>query len=70
MDAVLLVGEVSRHLIGAFEIYVGYDSNYVENRICEGGPYLTHDDITDPNGVEVWCGLWGDYITIVREPAY
>ena len=75
----MLVGEkeLTKQLIGAFEIYVGYDSVYENNEKCKDGPYLVYDpadtnfwNTVQDNGVEAWCGLWGDYVTIVRDPSY
>ena len=72
----MLMGDTdkNRYLVGPFELYVGYSTDYTENSKCKDGPYLV--DGYDPNltyewpaGVEVWCDLIGDYVSLVRDPS-
>ena len=59
-------------LVGGFEVHIGLNSDYSENSKCAGGPYLVcngciRDADTWPGGFEAWCGLKGEYVSIVRD---
>ena len=58
------VTDTNKQLTG-FKIYVGSSTSYEENEECPGGPYST--ERTDGHGVEVWCNLPGQYVSIVRD---
>ena len=63
------------------EIHIGNSSDWSQNPKCAGGPFLDPDDPdvwyyctgTDgemdlwPNGIEQWCNMEGQYVTIVAD---
>ena len=63
------------------EIYIGNDPDYTMNQKCAGGPFMVVGDTnwyttgsTGNNsgnewnyGLEVWCNLEGQYVTIVSD---
>ena len=74
MDAVLVVGEYNTHLVGGFEVYIGFNENFELNQKCTGGPYLEdpngwHTGYNWQNGFEAWCGIAGEHVTLWRDPA-
>ena len=61
--------------LSEFELYVGYDTDYVNNNPCPDGPFaypLTNQFGTKNrgtnwvNGVEAYCHLEGMYVSFVR----
>ena len=58
VDAILILGTYGGSIEG-FHLYVGPSSDYQNNVQCPGGPF-------PGNGVEVWCGLPGQYVSFVR----
>ena len=44
---------------------MGSSTSYLENEECPGGPYSTES--TDGYGIEVWCNIPGQYVSIVRD---
>lgn len=82
VDAILLKGDdysyaqVGEYLAGPIELYVGNSPDYTQNTRCENGPvsppYLIYDGTINfawENGVEAWCGIAGNYVSVVRDPA-
>ena len=77
VDMIQVLGQFldgSKHL-SEFDLYVGYDTDYLNNTPCPGGPfaypvtnrYGTRTRGTDwVNGAEVWCELDGMFVSFVR----
>ena len=57
--------EQDQHLT-SFRVYVSSSPAYAETDECPGGPYLQWNG-TWNYGTEIWCNLFGQYITIERD---
>ena len=77
IDTVVVIGELDvddlHMLVGGFEVHIGFDINHNNNEKCPNGPFLSCDSGCDigrgswPGGFEAWCGLEGNYVSLVRE---
>ena len=51
-----------------FRIFVGTNSDYNFNSECPGSPFQsTQPTGNDAVGLEIWCNLDGDFVSIVRD---
>ena len=75
IDAVLVIGEISKKLVGGIDIHIGNDPDFKKNPKCPGSPYLTCENppcdqtIEEnwQNGFNAWCGpMPGQYVSLVR----
>ena len=78
VDALFYAGDPAKitydkmFLAGPFQVFVGWSSDYTQNPSCtvqttgswNGG--CTRDPFCQPGGEELFCGLVGQYVTLVR----